>query len=114
MKTLIIRHVAKSEPAQFPVVRQRDGKSNEPTSVASPFGFPVEGRPESDLIRELNWYLETVLDYPFEPEIGHAGRVMDSLRAWGQQAFEALFDGRDVGGRIKTSHFFPINRSEMF
>jgi hypothetical protein len=70
MNTLIIRHVAKSEPAQFQVVRQRDGKSTDPTRVASPFGFPVEGRPESDLIRELNWYLETFLDYPFEPEIG--------------------------------------------
>jgi hypothetical protein len=99
MNTLIIRHVAKSEPAEFQVVRQRDGKSTDPTSVASPFGFPVEGRPESDLICELNWYLETFLDYPFEPEIGHAGRILDSLRAWGEQAFEALFGDRE-GGRF--------------
>jgi tetratricopeptide (TPR) repeat protein len=99
MKTLIIRHVAKSEPAQFQVVRLPDGKSSDPRSVASPFGFLVEGRPESDLICELNWYLETFLEYPFEPEIGHAERVLDSLRAWGQQAFEALFGDRE-GGRF--------------
>jgi hypothetical protein len=99
MKALMIRHVSKSEPAEFQVIRQRDGKSTEPRSVASPFGFPVEGRPESDLIRELNWYLETFLEYPFEPEIGHAERVLDSLRAWSQQAFDALFGDRE-GGRF--------------
>jgi hypothetical protein len=99
MKTLMIRHVAKSEPAQFQVIRQRDGKSTDPTSITSPFGFPVEGRPESDLICELNWYLETFLEYPLEPEIGHSERVLDSLRAWGQQAFEALFGDRE-GGRF--------------
>jgi hypothetical protein len=76
MKTLMIRHVAKSEPAQFQVIRQRDSKSTDPTSIASPFGFPVEGRPESDFICELNWYLETFLKYPFVPEVGHSERVL--------------------------------------
>jgi tetratricopeptide (TPR) repeat protein len=99
MKMLMIRHVANSEPAEFQVIRQRDGKSTDPMSVVSPFGFPVHGRPESDLIRELNWYLETFLEYPFQPEIGHAERVLDSLRGWGQQAFEALFGDRE-GGRF--------------
>jgi hypothetical protein len=98
MKTLMIRHVDNSELAQFQVVRQSDGKSTDPMSVASPFGFPVEGRPNSDLIRELNWYLETFLEYPFEPEIGHAERVLESLRAWGQQAFISLFGDRKGGG----------------
>ena len=69
------RHVAKSEPAQFQVVRQSDGKSTYPTSVASPFGFPVEGRPDSNLIRELNWYLETFLEYPFELDDRRGSRI---------------------------------------
>jgi hypothetical protein len=51
------------------------------------------------LICELNCYLETFLEYPLEPEIGHSERVLDSLRAWGQQAFEALFGDRE-GGRF--------------
>src|ERR1700675_3473397 len=97
MNALIIRHAAKSEPAQFQVLRQSDGKSTDPRTVTSPFGFPVEGRPESDLIRELNWYLETFLEYPFEPEISHAKRVLDSLSIWGQQAFDALFGDREGG-----------------
>jgi hypothetical protein len=99
MKTLIIRHIVNNESVQFPVVRQGDGKSTDPTSVASPFRFPVEGRPDSDLIRKLSWHLETFLEYPFPPETGHAERVLDSLSAWGQQACKALFGDRE-GGRF--------------
>ena len=98
MNTLIVRHVAKSEPAAFQVARL-DGKSTDPVAVPSPVGFPVEGRPQSDLVRELRWYLEDFLDYPFPPETEHAERVLDALKQWGQQAFNALFDDRD-GGRL--------------
>ena len=38
-------------------------------------------------MRELRWYLEQFLDYPFRPETDHAGHVLDALRAWGTQAF---------------------------
>jgi hypothetical protein len=41
MKTLMNRHVAKSEPAQFQVVRQSDGKSTDPTSVARAALHPI-------------------------------------------------------------------------
>src|SRR5207253_3186988 len=47
--------------------------------------------------RELQWYLETFLDYPFEPETGHAERVQTALRQWGEQAFAALFGSREAG-----------------
>jgi hypothetical protein len=99
MPTLIIRHITSSEPAQFQVVRQRDGKSTDSSLVPSPFGFPVEGRPESDLIRGLQWYLEEFLEYPFPPETDHAERVLDALRSWGEKAFLALF-GDYRGGRL--------------
>ena len=92
--TLLIRHIPDSG---FQVVRLRDGKTTEPAAVVSPVGFPVEGRPDSDLMRELQWYLETFLEYPFPPETDHAERVRDALRRWGEQAFEALFDSRGAG-----------------
>ena len=50
MKTLVIRHIDQSEPAQFEVVRLPDGKSVGPATVPSPVGFPVKDRPNSDLM----------------------------------------------------------------
>ena len=55
MHTLIIRHIEQSDPAQFQITRLPDGKSLGPVSVPSPLGFAVEGRPNSDLMRELRW-----------------------------------------------------------
>src|ERR1700689_5512670 len=97
MSTLTVRHVGDSDPAQFHVQRP-DGKSTkDPSAVISPIGFPVEGRPDSDLMQELRWYLEKFLGYPFHPETEHAERVQAALRAWGEQAFLALF-GDAIGG----------------
>jgi tetratricopeptide (TPR) repeat protein len=96
MAVLRVHHVAGSEPARFQLERA-DGKKLPEAVVPSPVGFPVEGRPHSDLVRELGWYLETFLDYPFSPETEHADRVLAALRAWGEQAFGALFGGRDGG-----------------
>lgn len=99
METLVIRHVAGSDPAQFEVVRQKDGKSAEPIAARSPFDHPVEGRPNSSLMAELRWYLERFLDYPFSPETDHAERVQDALRAWGKELFNAL-RGTRLGGEF--------------
>jgi hypothetical protein len=57
MSTLTVGHVA-SDPAQFEV-RRVDGKTGPLSPVVSPIGFPVEGRPGSDLIEELRRYRET-------------------------------------------------------
>jgi tetratricopeptide (TPR) repeat protein len=97
--TLAIRHVPGSDPASFQVARLRDGKTSQPVPVLSPIGFPVEGRPNSDLMRELQWYLEIFLDYPFPPETEHAERVLKALRDWGEQAFRKLFDEK-IAGRM--------------
>lgn len=83
--TLMIRHIPESNPALFQLARLRDGKTADPVSLPSPHGFPVESRPNSDLMRELQWYLETFLDYPFLPETDHAGRVLKALKGWGEQ-----------------------------
>ena len=97
MKTLVIRHIDDSDPAGFQVIRLPDGKSVGPVSVPSPIEFPVEGQPNSDLMRELRWYLEAFLDYPFPPETDHAERVLAALKAWGEHAFGAVFGGRAAG-----------------
>ncbi len=43
-------------------------------------------------MRELRWYLEHFLDYPFPPETTHAEHVLDALKAWGAQAFNVRSD----------------------
>src|SRR5438105_3007516 len=97
MANLIVKHV----PAEAPTfsVLLEDGTGSEPVQVPSPVGFPVEGRPNSDLLRELRWYLEDFLDYPFPPETDHADRILAALKSWGTQAFKALFGTLD-GGRL--------------
>src|SRR5271157_4867387 len=98
MNTLLIRHVESGDPPKFQAISQ-DARSTETVAIASPVGFPVEGRPNSDLMRELRWYLEGFLDYPFSPETEHAERVRDALQRWGEEAFNKLFGNRR-GGEI--------------
>lgn len=97
MARLIVRHLDGSEPAQFQLVRQSDGKSVGPITVPSAVGFPVEGMPNSHLMRELRWYLEIFLDHPFPPFTCRADRILAALAAWGTQAFDALFGDRNSG-----------------
>src|SRR5437764_122118 len=91
--TLTIRHVPGSAPVAFQIMRLRDGKTSPPVTVTPPAGFPVEGRP-TDLLAELQWYLEEFLNYPYSPETEHADRVLKALREWGEQAFQTLFGNR--------------------
>ncbi|MCP4690707.1 MAG: hypothetical protein GY859_21820, partial [Desulfobacterales bacterium] len=41
--------------------------------------------------------LERFLDYPFHPDTDVAERVQESLREWGEKAFDALFGDRTSG-----------------
>ena len=97
MAKIIVQHLDGSDPPQFHVVRQSDGKSVGPIAVPSPIGFPVEGMPNSHLMKELRWYLETFLDYPFPPFTDRADRIRAALAAWGTQGFDALFGDRHSG-----------------
>ena len=65
--------------------------------LPSPVGFPVQGRPNSDLMAELRWYLEIFLDHPFHPFTDRAERILAALRSWGTQAFDALLGHRSAG-----------------
>ena len=89
MHTLVIRHIGGLGPDRF-FIQRADGKTSDPVEIHSPATWPVEGQPEG-LARELNWYLETFLDYPFSPWTERAERVQAAVRAWGRAAFNALF-----------------------
>jgi hypothetical protein len=58
---------------------------------------------------QLRWYLEHFLDYPFDPEIGHASHV---LQAWGTQAFNALFDRRHAATWLAASEILQIRSDD--
>jgi tetratricopeptide (TPR) repeat protein len=104
---LAVKHIDSSSPPQFELTRA-DAKSLPPAAIPSPYEFPVEGHPNSNLMRELAWYLESFLDYPFPPETIHAEHVLDALTAWGAQAFNALFDRRDAGDWLADSDILQI------
>ena len=88
MNTLIIQHVPGDEP-RFCIVRKRDGKrAGDPAAIRSPRGFPVEGRPDSDLLHELPWYLEEFLGYPFPPETDRTA-MADGMPEHVQEALAA-------------------------
>lgn len=98
MQTLIIRHLGSDGGRVRCQVWRPDGKYAEEAVITAPEAIQVEGRPESDLSRDLRWYLEEFLDYPFPPRTEVAERVQAALKAWGELAFAALFHsglGRD-------------------
>src|SRR5260370_28576196 len=109
---LAIEHAEKSSPPVFNLTRLPDGKSAAPVTILSPYEFPVEGQPNSNLMLQLRWYLEQFLDYPFEPEIGHADRVLDALKAWGTQAFNALFDRRDAANWLAAAGILQVHSDD--
>jgi hypothetical protein len=53
--------------------------------------------PHSELMKELRWYLEVFLDYPYSPFTERAERIQASLQRWGTEAFNSLFGSRDAG-----------------
>ena len=78
MNTLVVYHTGGAETPTFEVHRLADGKRADAVAVLSPVGFPVEDMPNSGLMRELRWYLEQFLDYPFPPATDRADRVLVS------------------------------------
>src|ERR1017187_2987047 len=109
---LTIEHLDGSAPPQFKVTRLPDGKSASPVAIVSPYEFPVESRPDSHLMKELRWYLEQFLDYPFPPDTIRSEHTLDALKAWGIQAFDALFDRRDVGNWLAGSDALQVRSDD--
>jgi len=94
VRILIIEHVPDSHPPAFRAVRCDPPQiSPDVTAITPPEQFGADQLPGSDLRRELRWYLERFLDYPFPPNTDRADRATQVLQAWGTHAFSALFHG---------------------
>ena len=72
-------------------------RPSRPCATHCPAAIHERHYPQWQQMRELRWYLENFLDYPFPPETDHAGRVRGALRRWGEQVFDALFGSREAG-----------------
>jgi tetratricopeptide (TPR) repeat protein len=88
---LEIRHCPEHGPRSFRVCRDSETQPGAIVELLSPYDQPVTGLPDSNLMRELRWYLEEFLDYPFPPETTRAERLLAALKDWGQAACRALF-----------------------
>ena len=108
---LSITHMQGAAPFQFQLTRLPDGKSLIPVAIPSPYEAPVAGHPKP-LMHELRWYLEQFLDYPFPPEVAHAEHVLEALKQWGRQAFNALFDRRDAGMWLDASDMLQVRSDD--
>ncbi len=98
MRTLIVQHVPKSKRPAFTVIRcDPSDTTPDVAKITPPEEFGTKELPGSHLRRELRWYLEQFLDYPFPPNTDRADRVTQVLQAWGTHAFQALF----LGGKAR-------------
>jgi len=84
---LAIEHVEEASPRTFRLVRLLNGESSPPVTIPSPYEIAVEGLPSSNLMRELRWYLEQFLDYPFPPETDHGRTRPRSRQNLGHASF---------------------------
>ena len=91
---LVIRNIQSQEDFLFQVENPSNMKTAPPGVVRSPDQLVVEGRPNSNLLQDLRWYLENFLDYPFSPNTDIADRVQKALSDWGKETFSSLFTGK--------------------
>ena len=95
-EVLAIMHVEGSVPLRFALTRLPDGKS----FVSCSHFFPLRmcrGRPAQLQSHARAALVSGGLSRLPLPETVHADKVLDALKAWGSQAFNALFDRRDAG-----------------
>ena len=106
--TLIIRHLPIDNGiGQFRVENVNPnmaGKATNPTEITSPDEIIVEGRPKSNLLQDLSWYLENFLAYPFSPNTETADRVTKTLQQWGEDTFTKLFSGKARDWFVEMNH----------
>ena len=111
-EVLAIMHVEGSVPLKFALTRLPDGKS----FVSCSHFFPLRmcrGRPAQLQSHARAALLSGgLLDYPFHPETVHADKVLDALKAWGTQAFNALFDRRDAGKWLSKASMLQIRSND--
>lgn len=107
MSVLHVCHVPESNPAAFEIragsssITDASGRELEPVSIPAPDDVRVVDDSDLTLARELRWYLEEYLSYPFSPNDTRAERSMDALKEWGTDAYRTLFD-RDAKGILEA------------
>ncbi len=100
MPPLIIRHLPGPTPEDDRFQLDFGGHVTAPVRVPAAAGYPVEGRPNDDLMSELRWYLEDFLEYPFQPETDHAERVLRALGRWATEVRDALLDTEEAAALL--------------
>jgi tetratricopeptide (TPR) repeat protein len=109
---IAIEHVPGSAPAAFRLTRYPTGKSLDTAVVPSPYEFEVGGRPDTSLMRELRWYLESFLDRPYHPDTIHAEEVLAALEGWGSRCFDLIFNRRDAGEWLDEASVLRIKSDD--
>ena len=111
LRTLIVQHEPDSSPPAFTVARHDPHQTTpESANITPPEQFTAEQLPgNTNLRRELRWYLERFLDYPFPPNTDRADRAVGVLEGWGTHAFNALFHG---GPAQNWYHDIVVNGAE--
>lgn len=91
MNQLVIQH---NVDGSFNVIRFTPEFKSVPSSgpIVAPTEFPAGGTEGANLASELRWLLEKFLDWPFDPRTQQAERATVAMQAWGEAAFNALFD----------------------
>jgi hypothetical protein len=81
VRTLIVQYVPRRKRPAFTVIRC-DPSDTAPAAakITPPEKFGTKKLPGSHLRRELRWYLEQFLDYPFPPNTDRADRVTQAVR----------------------------------
>jgi tetratricopeptide (TPR) repeat protein len=93
-KPFVIEHIPSKGDLAFQVACSADS-ANSLSNLKSPYESILPNRSNSNLMRELRWYLEDFLDYPFDPDTDHADSVLTELQKWGQQTYLSLFEEQD-------------------
>lgn len=107
MTELVIQHNRINDTDSYTVFNPADLRlSGEYAEIPCPYTLAVEGRPKSNLMFDLQWYLEKFLEYPFDPDDATADRVLDRLKLWGEDAFKTLF------GSGEAVHWFRDAENE--
>jgi len=88
-----IRHIPGTSGDKPQFVVMREGKSTQDPVALIPPSEVMVGTYNTNLQKDLRWYLEKYLDMPIEPYSARAGEIQKALSHWGRDCFDKLFGG---------------------
>lgn len=91
-------------------VLKRGDSSGSPVTLADPTTLPVKNDRGEDLFSSLSaglrWYFEKYCDAAYGENVDKAHRVMETLKNWGRESFQALFS-------LNTYFWYTENRNNL-